>query len=111
MGSELWENKCSLTLLRVIILDVWELRKVRLYGDDRSVPQSQSQIAQGVAGGGGELCLEGETDTGISVCSSNVCSSTVCSSGLCLCTVCSLSSSSPHSFGCVVNGSSAMAAS
>ena len=31
---------------------------------------------QDVAGGGGELCLGGETDTGISLCSSSVCSST-----------------------------------
>ena len=102
-----------LTLLRVI-LDVWELRKVRLYGDNPSVQQSQYQIApgelRGVAGGG-ELCLEGETDTGIGVCSSSVCSSTVCSSGVCLCTVCSLSSGSAHSYGCVVNGPSAMVAS
>ena len=64
---------------------------------------------QGVAGGGGELCLGGETDTGISVCSSNVCSSTaLCSAGVCLCTVCS---GSAHFSGCVVNGSSAMASS
>ena len=61
---------------------------------------------QGVAGGGGELCPGGETDTGISVRSSNV-----FSSGVCLCTVCSLSSCSAHSSGCVVNGPSAMAAS
>ena len=60
---------------------------------------------QGVAGGGGELCLKGETDTGISVCSSSVCSTTACSSGERLCTVCSLSSGSAHSSGCVVNGS------
>ena len=93
---------------------MWELRKVRLYGDNPSVQQSQSQIAPGElrgVTGGGELCLEGETDTGISVCSSNVCYSTVCSSGVCLCTVCSLSSGSGHSYGCVVNGPSAMAAS
>ena len=44
------------------------------------------------------------------MCSSNVCSSTVCSS-VCLCSVCLLSSGSAHSSGCVVNGSSAMAAS
>ena len=103
-----------LDLVKSYILDVWELRKVRLYGDNPSVQQSQSQIVpgelRGVAGGG-ELCLEGETDTGIGVCSSNVCSSTVCSSGVCLCTVCSLSSGSAHSYGCVVNGPSAMAAS
>ena len=35
----------------------------------------------------------------------------LCSSGVCLCTVCSLSSGSTHSSGCVVNGPSAMAAS
>ena len=115
-GSESWENKCGsmLDLVKSYIIDVWELRKVRLYGDNPSVQQSHSQIApgelQGVAGGGGELCLEGETNTGISVCSSNVCSSTVCSS-VCLCTECSLSSGSAHSSGHVVNGSSTMAAS
>ena len=36
---------------------------------------------------------------------------TVCSSGVCLCTVCSLSSGSAYSSGCMVNDSSAMAAS
>ena len=91
---------------------MWVLRKVRLYGDNPSVQQSQSQIApgelRGVAGGG-ELCLEGETDTGIP--QMYICSSTVCSSGVCLCTVCSLSSGSAHSYGCVVNGPSAMATS
>ena len=48
---------------------MWELRKVRLYGDNPSIEQSQSEIApgelQGVAGGWDELCLGGETDTGI----------------------------------------------
>ena len=38
---------------------MWELRKIRLYGDNPSIEQSQSEIApgelQGVAGGGGEL--------------------------------------------------------
>ena len=69
LGSELWENKYGsmLDLVKSYIIDVWELRKVRLYGDNPSVQQSQSQIApgelQGIAGGGGELCLEGETDT------------------------------------------------
>ena len=67
-------------------------------------------VSKGVAGGGGEL-LRDETGTGITVCSSNVCSSTVCFSGVCLCTVCSLFSGSAHSSGCVVNGSSTMAAS
>ena len=78
MGSELWEDKFGslLDLDKGFILDVWELRNVRLYGDNPSVQQSQSQIAsgelQGVAGGRGELrCLGGETDTS---CSYGVCS-------------------------------------
>ena len=76
-------------------MDVWELMKVRLYGDNPSVQQTQSQIAsgelQGVAGGRGELrCLGGETDTS------------------CLYGECSFGSA--HCSGCVVYGPSAMAA-
>ena len=75
LGSELWEDNLVLLLGLVKGLDVWELRKVRLYGDNPSVQQTQSQIAsgelQGVAGGRGELrCLGGETDTS---CSYGVC--------------------------------------
>ena len=93
MGSELWEDKFGslLGLVKGFILDVWELRKVRLYGDNPSVQQTQSQIAsgelQGVAGGRGELrCLGGETDTS-------------CSYG-----VCSFVNGSAHFSGCVVYG-------
>ena len=69
-------------------MDVWELRKVRLYSDNPSVQQTQSQIAsgelQGVAGGRDELrCLGGETDTS-------------CSYG-----VCSFVNGSAHCSGCV----------
>ena len=99
LGSELWEDKFGslLGLVKGFILDVWELRTVRLYGDNPSVQQTQSQIAsgelQGVAGGRGELrCLGGETDTS-------------CSYG-----VCSFVNGSAHCSGCVVYGSSAMAA-
>ena len=54
LGSEFWENKCG-SMLDLVKIDVWELRNVRLYGDNPSVQQSQSQIGelQGVAGGGG----------------------------------------------------------
>ena len=65
LGSELWEDKFGslLGLVKGFILDVWELRKVRLYGDNPSIQQTQSQIAsgqlKGVAGGRGELrCLQ-----------------------------------------------------
>ena len=44
-----------LRLVKGFISDVWELRKVRLYSDNPSVQQTQSQIAsgelQGVTGG------------------------------------------------------------
>ena len=109
LASELWENKCDFTLNRVsYILDVWELRKVRLYGGNPSIEQSQSEIApgevQGVAGGGGELCLVRVPH--------NVCSSIYCTFFWGMFVYCgSLCSSSAHSSGCVVNGSSAMAAS
>ena len=50
----------------------------------------------------------GETNTGISVCSSNVGSTTVCT----FCVLCVyFFLAPPHSSGCVVNGSSAMSAS
>ena len=86
-----------LGLVKGFVLDVWELRKVRLYSDNPRVQQTQSQIAswelQGVAGGRGELrCLGGETDTS-------------CSYG-----VCSFVNGSAHCSGCVVYGPSAMAA-
>ena len=69
----MWEDKFGslLGLVKGFILDVWELRKVRLYGDNPSIQQTQSQTAsgelQGVTGGRGELrCLGGETDTSCS---------------------------------------------
>ena len=99
MGSELWEDKFGslLGLVKGFILDVWELRKVRLYGDYPSVQKTQSQIVsgelQGVAGERGELRrLGGETDTS-------------CSYG-----VCSFINGSAHCSGYVVYGPSAMAA-
>ena len=55
----MWEDKFGSLLDKGFIIDVWELRKVRLYSDNPSIQQSQSQIAsgelQGVAGGRGEL--------------------------------------------------------
>ena len=81
-----------LALLKVLFW-MFGRRKVRLYGDNPSVQQSQSQIASGgVADGRGELrCLGGETDTS-------------CSDG-----VCSFVNGSAHCSGCVVDGPSAVA--
>ena len=71
-GSELWEDDFSsmLDLVKDYIVDVRELRKARLYGENLSVPQSQCQNASGElgdVGGGGRLrCLHGKVDTTIS---------------------------------------------
>ena len=81
----------SVTRLFNFVLSVWEESKVRLYGEHANVHQSHSQNdsgdLRGVAGGDGELgCLCGKAGTG------------------------HLCDGSAHSSGCVVNGSSAMAA-
>ena len=46
------------------IVDVWELRKARQYGQNLGVPQSQSQTPYGELGDVGMLrCLHGKVDT------------------------------------------------
>ena len=59
-----------LDLVKDYIVDIWELRKARLYDENLSVPQSQCQNASGElgdVGGGGRLrCLHGKVDTTIS---------------------------------------------
>ena len=52
LGSELWEDDFSsmLDLVKDYIVDVWELRKARLYGENLSVPQSQCQNSSGASG-------------------------------------------------------------
>ena len=84
-----------LDLVKDYIVDIWELRKARLYDKNLSVPQSQCQNSSGelgVVGDGGRLrCLHVEVDTTIS----------------CICT-CSVGSA--KCFGCVVYGPGAMAA-
>ena len=50
-----WVVSCGrISAIQSCILDMWELRKIRLYGDNPSIEQSQSEIApgelQGVAG-------------------------------------------------------------
>ena len=97
LGSELWEDDFSsmLDLVKDYIVDVWELRKARLYDENLSVPQSQCQNASGEledVGDGGRLrCLHGKVNTTIS----------------CMCT-CSVGSA--QCSGCMVYGPGAMAA-
>ena len=63
LGSELWEDGFSsmLDLVKDYIVDIWELRKARLYDENLSIPQSQCQNScgePGDVGDGGRLrCL------------------------------------------------------
>lgn len=52
LGSELWEDDFSsiFDLVEDIIVDVWELRKARFYGENPSIPQFWSQSSFGELG-------------------------------------------------------------
>ena len=70
LGSELWEEHFDslLPLVKEYVVDVWEARKIKLYGDDSS--QSQSSTGDlgeftGIVGQSGEnMCQGGKPDTG-----------------------------------------------
>ena len=69
LGTELWEDDFSSMLDLAYVVDVWELRKSRLYNKNFSVQQSQCQKSSGKLGNvgdGGRLrCLHGMVDTTI----------------------------------------------
>ena len=54
--GELWEDDFSsmLNLVKDYIVDVWELRKARLYDENLSVPPSQCQNSSGELGDVGD---------------------------------------------------------
>ena len=70
LGSELWEEHFDslLPLVKEYVVDVWEARKIKLYGDDSS--QSLSSTGDlgeftGIVGQSGEnMCQGGKPDTG-----------------------------------------------
>ena len=70
LGSELWEEHFDslLPLVKDYVVDIWEARKIKLYGDDSS--QSQSSTGDlgeftGIEGQSGRnVCQGGEPDTG-----------------------------------------------
>ena len=49
LGSELWEENfySLLNLVKRFIVDVWELRKMKLYGNDSCPSKLQSQCSAG----------------------------------------------------------------
>ena len=60
LGSELWEQnfKSLVSLVREFIVNVWEVRKQKVYGDDSCPNQLQSQFLPG--GLGGATGVEGQ---------------------------------------------------
>ena len=53
LGSELWEDNLSsmLDLFMEYVVNIWKLKKARLYEENLSVPQSLSQKSSGELGG------------------------------------------------------------
>ena len=96
LGSELWEDHFDslLALVKDYVVNIWEVRKFKLYGDDSSQSQSSTGDLGDVAGferhSGVGMCQEGEPDADYSICM-NVC-----------CSACEN--------GCVVDGTCATAA-
>ena len=135
LGSELLEQnfKSLLRLVKYFIVNVWEVRKQKLYGEDSCPTQLQSQSSPG--GLGGATGVEGQRDgkfrdgefgvlclyaCRVSVAACNVCvDACMCMYLWCKCKcdnmhpcmdTCIFMCSSTHSCGCVANGGDAMAA-
>ena len=104
LGNELWEEhfESLLRLVKSYIVEIWEQRKIRLYGDDSC--QSHSQFSTGDlgdvpgvarhSGSGKDMCQVGKSDTG------KLYSTPI---GVHVCC-------SAHDSGCVVDGRGAMTA-
>ena len=93
LGSELWEDHFDslLAIVKDYVVNIWEMRKLKLYGDDLSQSQSSTGDLGDVTGFEGiGMCQGGEPDTDYSICM-NVC-----------CSACEN--------GCVVDGTCATAA-
>ena len=98
LGSELWECDFNvfLSLVKEYVVDVWEARKQKIYGEDSCPGQLQSSA--------GDLQLSGGNGQRVG----KFCSSA--GKGRTDCLVCTGMYGSAHDCGCVVDGTSAMAA-
>ena len=110
LGSEYWEKnfKSLLFLVKEYIVDVWEVSKQILYGDDACPSHLQSQSSVGDMGGvtGVDGQRSGKLDKRGKSVHVNTCSIHFgANSRVCVCVCCSA-----HGSGCVVDGVSATAA-
>ena len=110
LGSEHWEKnfKSLLFLVKEYIVDVWEVRKQILYGDDVCPSHLQYQSSVGDLGGvtGVDGHRSGKLDKRGKSVHVNTCSIHFgTNSCVCACVCCSA-----HGSGCVVDGGSATAA-
>ena len=103
LGSELWEDDFSslLSIVKEFIVDVWESRKLRLYGEN-ACPGPQPNSSGWDLGQDGKLWNGRNGRSGKLSHSSDVIGACLCSNDVNVC-------GSAHC-GCVVNGSVAMAA-
>ena len=86
-----------LSLVKDYVVDIWEARKIKLYGDDSSQSQSSTGEFTGIEGRSGKnMCQGGKPDTGKFHSSYNIIGMNVCSSA--------------YENGCVVDGTCATAA-
>ena len=108
LGGKNWEDDFDalLHLVKQFIVDVWEMRKQKLYSDDSYPSQLQRQSSAGdqgpVAGVGGRVGKSGKSGVSHGKGEDHVVHAGV----NCVCNVCG----STHSCECVVNGSFARAA-
>jgi hypothetical protein len=103
LGSELWEDDFSslLSIVKEFIVDVWESRKLRLYGEN-ACPGPQPNSSGWDLGQDGKLWNGRNGRSGKLSHSNDVIGACICSNDVNVC-------GSAHC-GCVVNGSVAMAA-
>ena len=113
LGSELWEDNFHslLSLVKSYVVDVWELRKLKLYANDSCPGQFQSRSSAGNldndGGASGKLGVgndDGESGKSGKFVHKNV-------HCVCVDNVCGVNDGSACCCGCVVYGGSAMAVS
>ena len=113
LGSELWEDNFHslLSLVKSYVVDVWELRKLKLYGNDSCPSQFQSRSSAGNldndGGASGKLSV-GNDDGESGKLGKFVHKNVYC---VCMDNVSGVNYGSACCCGCVVYGSSAMAVS